>query len=255
MTHPVRNTALAAGMFLSCLIAVAAQSMAAVPSALLPPVGASQTFTASIHFDRPSGAAFSPKPEPQESGGNSTDKKETNERGGAERGFRHDQSGTLTIKRSSQDAIQVSSGGALDSFNASYPVNPTSAAPGSKPNPFVQAVYNALALAPNSPNQLRAGDEWNASIPIHAGRNSHGALPIKVKVISVNGNSAKLEGTGSQTLTFTSPRGQRQADVSATIAMTLVGGRLNAYTEKVSRTMHGQAGSFTTSNTTMLTSP
>jgi hypothetical protein len=251
VTQPVRNTAVVAGLFLLSLAAVAAQSMAAAPSSLLPPVGASQTFTASVHFDRPSGA-FSPRPEPQESPGNSTAK--TNERGGADRGFRHDQSGTLTIKRSSQDAIQVTSGGGLQSFNASYPVNPAANST-SKPNPFVEAVYNALALAPSNSNQLRAGNEWNASIPIRAGRNSQSALPLKVKVISVNGNSANLEGTGSQTLTFTSSRGQRQADVSATIDMTLVGGRLNAYTEKLSRTMHGQSGSFTSSNTTTLTSP
>ena len=79
-------------------------------------------------------------------------------------------------------------------------------------------------------------------------------MPLAVKVVSVSDGMLTLAATGIASITVSTPRGDRPADLAVTIDMQVASGKLQSYTQKLVQTMKTPRRTFTLDATTSLTS-
>jgi hypothetical protein len=251
--------------------ALAAQSA----SSLLPAVSSSQSFVASVQVQlpqRPSGGGHG-RPGGGyggyggggpggggyggygNGGGQASGGQGGPQGGGQQQRFPHDQSGTLTLKRTASNSVQVTTGGDLDTLDSALPINATGGIDaGDTPNQFVVAFDNAAALVTQAPAAPKVGDSWPATIQIVTMGSALPTQSVTVKAVGVNGANLTLQATGSGTITISTPRGDRPADVSATLNLTTAAGKIASSTQQISQTVKTQYRSFTVGATTSLKS-
>jgi hypothetical protein len=230
-------------------VALATAAAAAAQNSLLPPVGSSLTLAVRTHTDFPSrdqSRFEQPGPGgPPPSGGGQTHQ-------GGFRALMRDQNGTLTLQRQSTGSLLVTTGGDVDQISSPLSVSAQGTiAPGDNPNRFVVALDNAIALA----QALPAGPGvWHATLSLLMPPGALDQLPVQVKVVSSDASGVKLEGSGSGTVTITTPRGERPVDVKVTADEQLSAGRLAAYTQEVEQAFSTPSRTMTITNTVTLTS-
>jgi hypothetical protein len=268
----------------SCVVVLAAQSSpaasattpaittasAAQSTSLLPAVAASQSFAVATKVELPfhggpsgggapgggptggSGQGGPPGGGPPPSGG------PPGGAGGPQGGppgFPHDESGTLTLNRTTHDAVRVTASGDLDAVDSSFAVDASGAVtPGSSPNRYIVAFDNASAIGAQQTAALKAGDAWNATAQILTFGGPQTAVPLAVKVVSVSGGVVTLAATGNASITVSTPRGDRPADLAVDADMQVASGKLRSYSQKLSQTVKTPRRTFTLSATTTLTS-
>jgi len=224
---------------------------AATTSSLLPLVGTSQTFAVTTHTDAP---FHRPPPNPSASGAPTGPPP-----GGAQgpsgqgHGFgqfqdqMRDQNGTLTFNRSSTAGLVITAGGDLDPIDSPLAVNAQGAIdPGQNPNRFIIAFDNASAIAVAAASTPAGSATFTALVP----QGSLATVPLSVKVVSTSGDTTKLEGTGSATITLSTPHGDRPVDMNVTADLELTAGRLSAYTQTFVQTVKTPYRTMTITTTT-----
>jgi hypothetical protein len=224
---------------------------AAATISLLPPVGASQTFVVSTHTDAP---FHHPQPNPNASGapagpppGGAQGPGGPAHGNGSFQEQLRDQNGTLTFNRSSNAALAVTASGDLDTLDSPLAVNAQGAIdPGQNPNRFIIAFDNASAIALAAAGTPAGTATFSALVP----QGSLVTVPLTVKVLSTSGDTTKLEGTGSATITLSTPHGDRPVDMNATAELELTAGRLSAYTQTLEQTVKTPYRTMTITTTT-----
>jgi hypothetical protein len=226
---------------------------------LLPAVGASMTFTVTSHSDTPDhhhggsyghGGFHGGQPggggSEDESGDYSSESEDFAD-------FLHDQSGTLTLTRTSS-GITVTTNGALDSFYSPLAITRQGRIdPGGPPERFIVAFDNAQALATGMDKQATPSGPWNATLNFLLGPDTLQALPVTVQTVSTNGDDVKLQGTGEGAFTISGPIGDQPVTVDVTVNAEIAQDRLSAYAQKVAQTMTMRGRPVTITTTTSLT--
>lgn len=227
---------------------------AAAASSLLPPIGASQTFFVSTHTDAPFHRP--PGQGPGNGPGGSGSPPSGGPQGGAPgagpgqfQQFFRDETGTVTFRRATDDSLVVSTTGDLDPVDAPLSVNAQGAVDqGQSPNRFVVAFDNASALATAAASTPAGSATFSALMP----NASIATVPLVVKVVSTNGDTTNLEGTGSGSVTIATPHGDRPVDINATADLELRAGRLSTYTQTLVQTIKTPFRSMNITTTTTL---
>ncbi len=216
------------------LLIAAASDAASTPGVqLIPASGTTQSFTVSSHFDAPSGGhAHRP--------------------GSA--GAPQDESGTMVIKRTDVADAQITLTGVADPSDAAYVISGQSIDAGSPPDPYIVVFDNAAAIAGGASATLTSSETWAAIVQVLGPSGSMDSITINAVVASATGKSAVIQATGKGTETFSTPRGDRTADLTIEITESLVGNQLTEFDQKISRTIQGGRGTFTSSATTTLKS-
>jgi hypothetical protein len=200
---------------------------------VLPSNGSSQSFAISMHFDMPAGAH--------------------NHGPGSGHGPQ-DESGSMVVKRTDAADAAVTLTGVTEASSASHNVTGQSVDAGSPADPYIVAFDNAASIAGGEPASVKSGDSWQTSIQMVDASGSVNTINVKTVVSSASDGSIQIHATGSGSETFSTPRGDRTADVTVDITESLTGNRLTGYEQKFSRSMKGRMGTFTTSATTTLKS-
>lgn len=218
---------------IALLVAVSADAASAPTVRIVPTSGTAQTFSVSSHFDTPSGGHF--------------------HRPGTG-GAPQDESGSMVIKRTDSAVAQISLSGVADSSDATHVISGQAIDAGSPPDPYIIAFDNAVAVASGASATITSGETWDAAVKILGQSSSLNSITINAVVASASGVSVVIHATGKGTETFSTPRGDRTADLTIEITESLIGNRLTEFDQKVSRTMQGKMGTFTSSATTTLKS-
>lgn len=200
---------------------------------VLPSNGSSQAFAVSMHFDVPAGM---------------------HSHGPGSGHGPQDESGSMVVKRTDAADAAVTLTGVTEASSASHSVTGKTVDAGSPADPYIVALDNAASIAVGEPASVKSGDSWQTSIQMVDASGSVNAINVKSVVSSASDGSIQIHATGSGTETFSTPRGDRTADVTVDITELLSGNRLTEYEQKFSRSMKGRMGSFTTSATTTLKS-
>lgn len=200
---------------------------------VLPANGSSRSFAISMHFDVPAGA---------------------HNHGPSSGRGQQDESGSMVVKRTAVADAAVTLTGVADSSTASHSISGQTVDAGSPPDPYIVAFDNAAALAAGEPANVIAGDSWQTSIQMVDASGKVNSIDVKSVVSSASADSVQIHATGSGSETFSTPRGDRTANVTVDISESLTGNTLTEFDQKFSRTMQGRMGSFTTSATTTLKS-
>jgi hypothetical protein len=170
-------------------------------------------------------------------------------------GFPHDESGTLTLSRTAGGAVHVTANGDLDAVDASFEVDASGAVTsGSSPNRYVVAFDNATTIAAKQTAVPKAGDAWSATAQILSFGGPQTAVPLAVKVVSVSDGVVTLAAMGKASITVSTPRGDRPADLAVDVDMQLASGKLRSYTQKLVQSVKTPRRTFTLGATTTLTS-
>jgi hypothetical protein len=215
------------------LIAASADAASAPTVRILPASGTAQTFSVSSHFDAPSGGHF--------------------HRPGAG-GAPQDESGSMVIKRTDTGNAQITLSGVADSSDATHVITGQAIDAGSPPDQYIVTFDNAAAVANGASATITSGETWAGAIQVLGQSGSMSSITINAVVASSSGGSVVIHATGKGTETFSTPRGDRTADLTIEITESLVGNRLTEFDQKISRTMQGKMGTFTSSATTTLKS-
>jgi hypothetical protein len=175
--------------------------------------------------------------------------------GGAAPSFPHDESGTLMLSRTTGDSVRVTTSGDLDTLDASLAVDAVGAVSASSPpNKYIVAFDNANAIAMKQTASPKPGDTWDATAQIQTFGGQQTAVPVAVKVVSVSDGLLTLAATGSASITVSTPRGDRPADLAIAIDMQVAAGTLRSYTQKLEQTMKTPRRTITLDATTTLQS-
>jgi hypothetical protein len=228
--------------------ALASGIAAAATTSLLPAVGASQTFSVTTHTDAPQHPAGQGQGhyEGRPPGGAAPSGAPGAQHGGFQQFFR-DESGTLTFKRATDASLVVTTTGDVDAIDAPLTVTSQGTVdPGTTPNRFIVAFDNANAVA----TAVAGAAAGSATLSLLMPNGSVATVPIAVKVLSTTGDVTKVEGTGSGTVTMSTPHGDRPIDINATADVELSAGRLSTYTQTLEQTIKT---SFRTMNITTTT--
>lgn len=237
---------------------------ATAPVSLLPPVGGSVTFTVTSHTDSPFhnhggyhgyhgyGGFHGGGPG---AGGAGSGPGEDSSASGDFADFLRDRKGTLTLNHTSS-GITVTTSGAVDSFYSPLAVTRQGTVdPGGPPDRFIVAFDNASALAQALHPRTNPGDSWNATLQLLVGPDALQALPVAMKVVSVNGNDVAMQGTGQGNVTLATQMGDQPASINVTVSADIAGSQLHAYAQKVVQTMTMHDHNVTITTTTSLASP
>ncbi|HEY5094114.1 MAG TPA: hypothetical protein VII69_03250 [Candidatus Eremiobacteraceae bacterium] len=233
--HPSPLTIVLSSAIISLVLSAAVVAAPTTSQSLrvLPPNGSSQAFAVSMHFDVPAGAH--------------------NHGPGSGHGPQ-DESGNMVVKRTDLADAAITLTGVADSSSASHSVSGQTVDAGSPPDPYIVAFDNAASIAAGESASVKAGDSWQTSIQTVDASGTVNSINVKTVVSTASGDSIQLHATGNGTETFSTPRGDRTADVTVDITESLVGNRLIEFDQKFSRTMQGHMGSFKTTATTTLKS-
>jgi hypothetical protein len=215
------------------LISAAADAASPPTVQLIPTSGTTQTFTVSSHFDAPSGGHF--------------------HRPGSG-GAPQDESGSMVIKRSEMADAEITLTGVADPSDSPHVISGRTIDAGSPPDPYILAFDNAAAVAGGVSATFTSSEAWASTVQVLGQPGSVDPITINAVVASASGQSVLIHAMGKGTETFSTPRGDRTADLTIEITESLVGNRLTEFDQKVSRTMQGKMGTFTSSATTILKS-
>lgn len=185
------------------------------------------------------------------------------------------------------NAVGMGSGGQLQ---AHYAINAGGLLePGDAPHPFV-GVYDDALIVGRAASAHRVGDSWNTTIemfgpagPPMAGGIKRGVveaqtqtvpsdgegpprvratmmvvvpapqpISLHLRVVSMQGETIKVEGSGNASVAIETPRGASRTAVTMSVEETIVGGRLVYYSESTSSRMPGPNGTMDIGSTTRL---
>ena len=259
-------TAWLAGLTVASATAVAAQATesATATASLLPAVATSQSFIVATKVQTPfhggqpggrppDGASGQGGPPGGPPPGGSPPSG-AGPPGGYRASFGHDESGTLMLSRTTNDSVRVTTGGDLDTLDASFAIDTIGAVSASSPpNKYIVAFDNATAIAAKQTTTPKPGDTWDATAQIQTFGGEQTAVPIAVKVVSVSDGLLTLAATGSASITISTPRGDRPADLAIGIDMQVASGKLRSYAQKLAQTMKTPRRTITLDATTTLT--
>jgi hypothetical protein len=215
------------------LIAASADATSTPTVKIIPTSGTIQTFTVSSHFDAPSGGH--------------------GHRPGSG-GAPQDESGSMVIKRTDMADTQITLTGVADPSDSPHVISGQAIDAGSPPDPYIVAFDNAAAIADGASANFKLSETWASTVQVLGQSSSADPITINAVAASASGQSVLIHATGKGTETFSTPRGDRTADLTIEITESLVGNRLTEFDQKVSRTMHGGMGTFTSSATIILKS-
>lgn len=217
----------------------------AASSSLLPPVGATLTFIVSSHTDVPRRMATQMQSAPSPSPDDPYAKY---------RAMLRDQKGTLTLRRSAADSVQIVIGGDLDPIQSPLAITETGAIdPGTSPNRFIVCFDNGVSMEAGLTTDAKVGTQWSSAIEVPTQNDTLQSFPVTVKVTSVSGDDLKLEATGQGTMTVSTPRGERTVNVNVAGNEEFAAGRLSAFTQTVKESLKTPYRTMTITNVTSLT--
>jgi hypothetical protein len=185
------------------------QANADEAQSVLPNVGASQVFDASVHINLP--MALPPGSENYKS---PTD-------------LPHDQTGMLTIARTANDAVHVTAADGLDALDQTLHVDSQgSVAQPSSPSSFIDALNYVAMVVAAEPANAQAGAKWKLNVQVQSmGHKAPSvSVPTNVELVSVAGDVAIHAEGGRRTMDH-----QYTVDTSLKIDFTLKAGRLSDY--------------------------
>jgi hypothetical protein len=215
------------------LIAATAEASSTPTLQTIPTSGTTLTFTVSSHFDAPSGGHF--------------------HRPGSG-GAPQNESGSMVIKRTDMSGAQITLTGVAVPSDSPHVISGQAIDAGSPPDPYIIAFDNAAAIAGGASATTTSSEAWASTVQVLGQSGSVNPVTINAVVASASGKSVLIHATGKGSETFSTPRGDRTVDLTIEITESLVGNRLTEFDQKVSRTMQGKMGTFTSSTTTTLKS-
>jgi hypothetical protein len=215
------------------LISASADATSSPTVQILPTSGTIQTFTVSSHFDAPSGG-HSHRP--------------------GSGGAPLDESGSMALKRTDVADAQITLTGVADSSDSPHVISGQVIDAGSPPDPYIIAFDNAASIAGAASANFTLSEAWASTVQVIGQSGSVDPITVNAIVATASGQSVLIHATGKGTETFSTPRGDRTVDLAIEITESLVANRLTEFDQKISRTMHGKMGTFTSSATTILKS-
>jgi hypothetical protein len=186
------------------------QAYADAAQSALPDVDASQAFVATVHINLP--MALPPGSENYQS---PTD-------------LPHDQTGTLTIARTANDAVHVIAADGLDALDQTLRVDSQgSVAQPSPPSSFIDALNYIAAVVAAEPVNAQAGAKWTVNVQVQSMGHKSPAVSVAtiVELISAAGDVATIHAEGEKKNTDH----QYTVDTSLKIDLTLKAGRVSDY--------------------------